>query len=129
MLPLLIGLGAGAGLGALKGQKNKEKDIQDALERKAVIMYSPWTHMNDPGKKEREDVLESMLSGGAKGAMLGSLAGSFGGAAAPTTPVDTNTISPSDAAQKALEDSIFGQENYIMGNPAAQRKWSLGFGR
>lgn len=84
MDPITIGLLAGGGLGMLKGHKNKQKDIEDALERRATMLYSPWTGMKPGAKVEREDALTGALGGAAQGAMLGSMMGKASPTAAAT---------------------------------------------
>jgi hypothetical protein len=103
MDPITIGLLAGGGLGLLKGFGNKQKDIDEALTRKAMIMYSPWTKLGDPGKTERPDELSSMLGGAAQGAMMGNMLGKAGAAApAAEAPV---AAAPSEAAFQSAQSA------------------------
>ena len=78
MAPLLLGALLGGGLGAVKSIHNKKlNDDQDAY-RRAVIQYSPWTGMSDPGGGTRQTGLMPIVSGAALGGITG---GMFGGAA------------------------------------------------
>jgi hypothetical protein len=82
-----IPLAIGAGLGALKGNKNVKKQAENDKYRKAAITYSPWTKMGDPGSTDLPGVLESGISGAAMGALAGNALG--GGAATAPASVET----------------------------------------
>ncbi len=93
MDPITIGLLAGAALGGAKGiaqgARNKKIQAENEKFRKAAIMYSPWTNMQDPGAGpmgpgSAEAGIGGALSGAATGAMVGGIgAGAAPAAAAP----------------------------------------------
>jgi len=82
MLPLAIGLGAaGVYSGYMKGKKNERLQEENDRYRKAVLQYSPWTNMQDPGAYVAgPGSLESAISSGTKGAMMGAMLGGGGAA-------------------------------------------------
>lgn len=73
-----------AAIGALKGAANERKMAEHDKYRKAVITYSPWTGMGDPGAMALPGVLDSALSGAAMGASMGNLFGGPPGAGQTT---------------------------------------------
>ncbi len=72
MIPVWAAL-AGAGLGVLQGQKSKKDSKKHDEYRRAVLQYSPWTGMSDPGEKKYVGPLTSAARGALTGYMAGSL--------------------------------------------------------
>jgi hypothetical protein len=81
-----IVVGVGAALGMMQGARNERKQKQAKKERAAIIQYSPWTEMQDPGAPEAlPDMFESGISGASTGAQLSGVMGKA--KPSPNTPM------------------------------------------
>jgi hypothetical protein len=100
MDPITIGLLAGAGLGALKGNANVKKEAENDRYRKVAVAMSPWTGQGDPGALNLGGPLESAASGAALGGQVGGMMGKMGAAGAQENVAGTEGLE--NAARGAL---------------------------
>lgn len=124
MDPITIGLLLGGGAGLLKGAANDKKMERHNKYRAEAIKYSPWTGMSDPGELNLPGTMESVLQGGAMGAMTGNLFGGAG-AAAPSTASALSSGTPgalgaASGANPAIYGSNLQYANMLGGVDAAR---------
>lgn len=109
MDPITIGLLAGAGLGALKGNANVKKEAENDRYRKVAVAMSPWTGQGDPGALNLGGPLESAASGAALGGQVGGMMGKMG-AAAPAAAAAPAPVAPQGMAPYQGMNSLGGQD-------------------
>lgn len=132
MSPAIIGALLGGGLGLLKGDENVKKNIANENFRRAAIMYSPWTHMGDPGQVTLPGGLESGLQGAATGGMVGAMASPAAGATTASAPLEASGKYVSMSAMNPEAPPVFmgpeqpagsfGTQGSILGRWFGQRQ-------
>ena len=71
VIPLWLPMALGAWAGADKAKKSQDAGREHDKFRKAVIKYSPWTEMEDPGAAQVQGLISGTIGGAAGGLSLG----------------------------------------------------------
>lgn len=84
---------AGVVKGGMDAKSNEKQQERLDASRKATIMYSPWTGMQDPGYQSagNTNMLSGALGGGMQGAAMGSMFGGGAGAGGAQAQGQTST--------------------------------------